>query len=94
MSPAEVLEHALADGLRVTVTSARTVRLRGLADTLNRWSPPLRAIRPAVLELLEIPARLAADLGDVDLVELEVLVQTGGPQLVNGNAREANYGHA
>ncbi len=51
MTPAEIIDHAAADGVAVTLTSTGTIKARGNQHAVARWLPIIRTHKSELLEL-------------------------------------------
>lgn len=52
MTPAAIIEAAAADGVRLALTEAGTLKTIGRPDSVRRWVPHLKAHRLEIIKLL------------------------------------------
>ena len=53
MTPAVIIEQAAADGVRLALSPAGTIKATGNGDAVNRWLPLIREHKPGVLAALQ-----------------------------------------
>jgi hypothetical protein len=66
VTAATIIERMVADGVKLTITAAGTIKAKGPQDAVNRWLPLIRENKAALLETLTHDNRFAsADLASV-----------------------------
>lgn len=59
MTPGEIIRQVCADGARLTVTAAGTLKVTGDQAVIDRWLPVLKARKPEIIAALSaLPAGL------------------------------------
>lgn len=53
MNPATIIREATADGVKLALSPAGTIKATGDASAVNRWLPILKAYKPSILSALQ-----------------------------------------
>lgn len=56
MTPARVMEGAMADGLAIALSATGNIRICGDQVVLDRWKPLIREQKSAILVILKVAA--------------------------------------
>ena len=77
MNPATIIREATADGLKLALSPAGTIKATGDASAVNRWLPILKANKPDILAALQKAANDTP--GDTPIpADLEKLIRRAG----------------
>ena len=52
MTPSTIIREAQADGVRLALSPAGTIKATGNSEVVNRWLPRIRDHRTAIIEVL------------------------------------------
>lgn len=61
MTPATIIREAQADGVRLALSLAGTIKATGDGAAVNRWLPVIRERKADLVEALKLPASMTAE---------------------------------
>ncbi len=66
MTPAAIINEAMADGVSLTISTTGTIKATGDGAAVNRWLPAIREQKAGIVEALKVGAGDTADAEPVD----------------------------
>ena len=83
MTPAEIINEAMADGVYLALSLAGTIKATGEGAAVNRWLPLIREHKPGILAVLYEAEPLSSDEeSDAGVIaDLRTLAGTDWPEI-------------